>query len=62
MNGSYNPQKAEESLKYYKCFKGATQQEIDALQYELDRLKVFALQQNESERVQFKDFGKCFRE
>lgn len=53
-----NQQKAEESLKYYKCYKGTTQQEIDALQCELDRLKVFAVQQTESERVQFKDFCK----
>lgn len=51
-------QKAENALKFYKCYKGSDQHEIDAFHKEFERLKATANEPKSKEKTRLKDFCK----
>ena len=54
-------QKAQESLKYYKGYKGKTDSEINMFSIEFERLKSIAREQKEDEKFHVTDFSKISR-
>lgn len=51
-------QKAEDALKFYKGYEGASKQEDDAIFKEFDRLKLIAYERKTEEKLQASDFCK----
>lgn len=54
-NDNLNFQKAEKALKYYKGFKGQSEKEETALNYEFERLKMIAMKQKLNNKFQMSD-------
>lgn len=51
-------QKAEQALKFYKGYKGGSEQEDDAILKELERLKSIANERKTEEKIRASDFCK----
>lgn len=60
LNQDYHFQKAENSLKYYKNYKGDSEQEKMALEKEFERLKMLADERKNDNEIRFSDFGNAF--
>lgn len=52
----HNAQEAQDSLKYYKSYKGETQLEIDAFNVEFERLKALEKERKEDNGTRISDF------
>lgn len=50
-------QNAEQALKWYKGYKGDSEQEKIALEKEFARLQLLAKEQKEDDKIRFSDFG-----
>lgn len=48
-------QKAEKALKYYKGFKGKSEKEENAINYEFERLKSVAMKQKLNNKFQWSE-------
>lgn len=53
-------EKAEKALKFYKGYKGDSEQEKIALEKEFERLKLLAEERKKDDKIRFNDFGIFF--